>query len=306
MLEQPCSFVDRPRCELCGGGEKKILVSYRFDGPEIGPFLERFYGGRVPLRMLAGAPYEIARCLGCGFAWQTHVVGDQCAALLYSKWISSEESLDKKRFGDTSLFEKYATEAREIASLVGKRPHETDVLDFGMGWGYWCRMAAAFGYRTFGYEYSEERRQHARTLGVSVLDAAAGIGAMRFDFINAEQVFEHVVDPVGVLRSLVSSLRPGGSMRIAVPNADGPLSRLERGPVLPPEKAVQPLEHINCFTRGTLEALGVAAGLTCLGSREPAKQESVRSRVSLRLRALLGRNLPQGGTGLYFRHPGGR
>jgi 2-polyprenyl-3-methyl-5-hydroxy-6-metoxy-1,4-benzoquinol methylase len=255
--------------------------------------------------MLAGEPYEIARCLGCGFAWQTHVVGDECAGLLYSKWISSEESLDKKRFGDVSLFEKYASEAREIASLVGKRPHETDVLDFGMGWGYWCRMAAAFGYRTFGYEYSKERREHARTLGVSVLDSVAEIGSMRFDFINAEQVFEHVVDPVNVLRSLVRSLRPGGSMRIAVPNADGPLSRLERGPALPPEKALQPLEHINCFTRRTLEALGVAAGLTCLGSCEPAKQESIRSRVSLRLRGFFGRSPLQGGTGLYFRKQGG-
>jgi 2-polyprenyl-3-methyl-5-hydroxy-6-metoxy-1,4-benzoquinol methylase len=91
--------------------------------------------------------------------------------------------------------------------------------------------------------------------------------ADRFHFINTEQVFEHLVDPMAELLRLASALRPGGLVRISVPNGTAVESRLSN-PDWNAAKgsprslnAVAPLEHINCFNHRSLETLGVRAGL---------------------------------------------
>lgn len=43
------------------------------------------------------------------------------------------------------------------------------------------------------------------------------MGDGKFDFINAEQVMEHVTDGVDVMGRLAAGLRPGGMLKISVP-----------------------------------------------------------------------------------------
>jgi len=55
-------------------------------------------------------------------------------------------------------------------------------------------MAAAFGCQASGPELTRKQADHARRAGVAVLTIDE-LPDARFDFINTEQVFEHLVDP---------------------------------------------------------------------------------------------------------------
>ena len=91
----------------------------------------------------------------------------------------------------------------------GDPPSAISVLDFGSGWGRWPRMAAAFGCQAYGADLSSDQTTWAEAQGVTMLDPEQ-LPAGRFHFVNTEQVFEHLVDPLGTVR---------GSRRRCVPTA---------------------------------------------------------------------------------------
>jgi 2-polyprenyl-3-methyl-5-hydroxy-6-metoxy-1,4-benzoquinol methylase len=293
-------FVTRTTCELCGAARSRTLLARQMTDPAVWEFLEAYYEGRIPKTALDGAEYRVMFCEECGFVWQGEVLAADAMRVLYREWISAEASLNKKRFGAAALFSDYASQARRIAELIGKPPHETDVLDFGMGWGYWCRMAQAFGYRVTGLEVADDRRAHAQSMGIRAIDTLPGGDGGHFDFINAEQVFEHITDPIGTARQLGRTLRPRGALRIAVPDAAPAIRDLAHPGWKARKDALHPLEHINGFTHETLVRLGKAAGLH---AEEPAADTRGLRRF---LPALVGRlsRPPLSGTCLLFRKAG--
>lgn len=301
MTARNGSFVTRAACELCGAARSRSLLARPMSDPSVWEFLENYYQGRIAKTAVDGAEYRIMLCEECGFAWQGEVLGAEAMRVLYGEWISAEDSLNKKRFGAAALFGDYASQAGRIAALIGKPPHETDVLDFGMGWGYWCRMAQAFGYRVTGLEVAEDRRAHAQSMGIRVVDTLPGGSGGHFDFINAEQVFEHITDPLGTARALSRVLRPRGVVRVAVPDAAAAIRGLADPGWKARKDALHPLEHINGFTHETLVRLGETAGLNV---EEPAP--AVRGLRGV-LPALAGRLMsrpPRSGTCLFFRKAG--
>jgi SAM-dependent methyltransferase len=127
-------------------------------------------------------------------------------------------------------------------------------------------MTRAFGAVAWGTELSPARRDYCLQLGIEVVaDDALPDGG--FDFINADQVFEHLPQPRETLGLLVKKLRPGGILRIAVPNGLGierALRRFDRElarPVLGALNPVAPLEHLNCFRTRALVRLAASHGL---------------------------------------------
>lgn len=151
-----------------------------------------------------------------------------------------------------------------MLALLGPLSAPPKVLDFGLGWGDWCKMAAAYGCESFGVELSREKVEHARSVGIKVV-ALEDLPPNHFDYINMEQVLEHLTEPWAVVHRLVSSLKPGGLMHIAVPNGNDVLNHVckitwsmqERTATM----AIHPLEHLNCFSYRALVNLGHRAGL---------------------------------------------
>lgn len=308
-------FVHRQKCELCGSSASKIILSKKMTDPEILSFLEEYYEGRVDKVVLDGIDYAIAKCQECEFVWQAWVLNEDMMYVLYEKWISAEQSLNKKKFGEMPLFKKYANEAITISSLISKSPHQIDVLDFGMGWGYWANMAKAFGYNVVGLELSQERVRYAKQMGIEVIDSLDENKAHKFDFINTHHVFEHIIEPLKVLKYLNKKLKNNGVIRISVPNGTETLEALTRPDWKASKDALHPLEHINCFTHITLKRLGKNAGLSFIEIPSPIILESRKKRL-INLFAVLGDRFRSGssksgssksdsfknrGTALYFR-----
>jgi 2-polyprenyl-3-methyl-5-hydroxy-6-metoxy-1,4-benzoquinol methylase len=303
MLEavsENVTFETRSACELCGDHRRSVLFTKSFTDPIIWKFLESYYQGRIPKSILVGGKYELVKCNGCEFIWQTQILNDQGMHKLYSEWISSEESLRKKKCADISMYSGYAREVEAIPFLVERHcPAEITVLDYGMGWGYWCLMAKAFGFNVMGLELSIERASFATGNGIKVLGGLKQLTPGSIDFINAEQVFEHIPKPREALDVLVQCLVEGGVIRISVPDGRW-VERKATSPSWKPAKdAAHPLEHINIFTHQSLRKLGQFSGLQVIA---PPFLLGGRRGLESYIRAFLGKYYRQyGGTLLYFR-----
>lgn len=265
-MEQNQSFMSRTDCEICGSETCNTLFSCQFTEDPTSSFLRAFYSDRVDLQRLAGGLFEVAKCQQCGFIWQKYVLGQRLMLKLYEEWIAPDEAHDRALDQPISKSFQLAQEAALIGLFFGTPPREIEVLDFGMGWGSWCLMAKAFGYQAWGTELSQKRILYAKEQGIDVM-SWEDIGDHKFHFINAEQVFEHISQPLETLRYLVNSLNPGGLIHLSVPDGRNIERKLARGDWMAPKGSawslnpVSPLEHINCFTHASLTQMANRVGL---------------------------------------------
>lgn len=260
MIDQAIEFYQREHCPGCASNDFSTLYQLDYSDQRLKAFIESFYRKRVDYRLLEDQVYEISQCSRCGLLFQRYVLNDAGQAALYGDWVDNPKSLKKKRHAKSKLYRQYAGQLETISRLLTRSPGQVDILEFGMGWGYWSRMAKAFGYRVRGLELSPERVEHARELGIEVIHQLPAPGPA-FDFIYANQVFEHLEAPLQTLTELTQRLKPGGIVYIRVPDARGIEQALGKKGWQETMDAIHPLEHINAFTRRSLCAMAAGAGL---------------------------------------------
>ncbi|MGH9247590.1 MAG: class I SAM-dependent methyltransferase [Acidimicrobiales bacterium] len=261
-------FVERQRCPACGGADFHELYRCPYDRPPIRSVLERRYApfGPVDLSPLDGTDYVLAECQTCRLIFQQFIPDDDLMTLVYERWQPPEVSLEHKERNALASRGRNALEVMSVIDYFGGDAIRITVLDFGMGWGNWCRVAQAFGCETYGAEVSAARIDHAAAFGISAMTPERAADHT-YDFINTEQVFEHLVDPLGTARLLAGTLKPNGVLKISVPNGHRVRRNLALGAWSAPKKslrtlnAVSPLQHINCFVHQSLVALGEQASL---------------------------------------------
>ena len=262
-------FVIREQCPACAFKAMKHLYQLPFDAPQITNYLTSFYGkqGGVELEYLRGADYQLCECEQCGCIFQREILNDILMGRLYESWIDPQKLFDQHiREDDLNYFSYYAQEIMQIAAFFHTTPSTLKFMDFGMGWGKWALMAKAFGCKSYGAELSAERIAYAESNGIKVLQWDEMKG-QDFDFINTEQVFEHISEPLLTLKHLAGALKPTGMVKISVPTANDIDRRLKRMDWTAPKKAkdslnpVAPLEHINCYRRRSLVQMAAKAGL---------------------------------------------
>src|ERR1700674_1737444 len=262
-------FIERDKCPCCVSHRIKKLYERGFDRSPIKEYLDEFYNprGGVEIDYLKGAVYSLCECEDCGLIFQRDILNDALMERLYEHWIDPSKVLQCHLHGDfPDLYASHAQEVMQIIAYCGKPPFTLQFLDFGMGWGEWALMAKGFGCDAYGLELSVSRIDYARCMGVKVL-AGNEISALRFDFINTEQVFEHIPTPLVTLMELKKLLKPDGILKISVPsgwNIDKRLRLMDWKSSKPSRKSlnpVAPLEHINCFQRRSIAKMASIAGL---------------------------------------------
>lgn len=95
------------------------------------------------------------------------------------------------------------------------------LLDVGSATGYFLAAARAQGFDVEGIELSSWAAERARgELGVPVTVGEVGDldATPRFDVVTMWHSLEHTRDPVGVIRSVHTLLREGGTVVIELPN----------------------------------------------------------------------------------------
>ena len=142
------------------------------------------------------------------------------------------------------------------------------VLDFGCNWGKWASMALAHGCEVYGVEVNRQAAAFCARRGIQMVSAEQ-LAELRFDFINVDQVMEHLSDPLKVEQQLSRCLKPGGFLKMSTPNnprLPRQLARAQRtgdNGVLAPQvlDSLLPLEHVNLFNEHSLRNLARAVGL---------------------------------------------
>ncbi len=260
MINSSTEFYQRKICPGCESSDNKPVYRLAYADDRLKSFITDFYQGRVNFDLLCDQTYQINKCHHCGLLFQAHVLNLRGQAMLYDEWVDNQKSLHKKQWAKNKLFQQYAGQLQTIGRLFARLPNQVELLDFGMGWGYWSRMAMAFGFHVQGLELSSERVEHARRLGIEVIGELPEPGP-RFDFINANQVFEHLDQPLQVLNHLSKRLKPQGVIYLRVPDGRSVEKMLSRHGWQSELDAIHPLEHINCFTRQSLCAMAAGAGM---------------------------------------------
>jgi 2-polyprenyl-3-methyl-5-hydroxy-6-metoxy-1,4-benzoquinol methylase len=261
-------FERRKECPACASDIFRTLYQSQYDEPPVKEYLIDFYSpqGMVEFEYLSGATYILCECNVCGLIFQRDIPNETLMERLYEHWIDPKKVFSqhhKKVFSqhqkkdDLGYYSFYAQEIMQIISYFGREPSSLCFFDFGMGWGKWALMAKAFGCDSFGTELSLERVEYARSNGIKVIKWDE-IPQHRFDFINTEQVFEHIPEPLQTLRYLKTALKSNGILKVSVPTANNIHRRLKKMDWKAPKGSknslnpVAPLEHINCFRRASL------------------------------------------------------
>jgi predicted SAM-dependent methyltransferase len=254
-------FNDRARCELCGSKEFKTLLSVPFSDPRISMYIEEYYLGRIKVSDLGDNRYIVRQCLLCQFIWQGHVFDDEGLKYLYETAIDNDASLAKS---ESVIEGSLYSLGREVAYIEGffpgNRSGSISVLDYGMGWGHWARIAAAYGYDVTGVELSDRRLQMAQNMGLKTETTTHVLPDGSFHVIRAEQSLEHVPGFDVLWAEWQRLLSADGILMIGVPDGTGSAKILGSKSWHSKKGPTQPLEHVNTFTHKTLKRLAKKFG----------------------------------------------
>jgi 2-polyprenyl-3-methyl-5-hydroxy-6-metoxy-1,4-benzoquinol methylase len=261
-------FESRKECPACASDRFREIYHSRYDESPVKDYLLDFYlpQGMVEFEYLRDSSYRLCECENCGLIFQRDVPNDALMERLYEHWIDPGKALTRHQKESIGYHLFLEQEINKIIAYIRKDPSDLCVLDFGMGWGDWAFEARKIGCDSYGTELSVERIEFARSNGVKVL-MWDEIPDHCFDFINTEQVMEHLPDPLNTLRYLKSALKPDGTIKVSVPTANNIRQRLKnmdwkatrgsRNSLNP----VAPLEHLNFFSRDALLNMAAKAGM---------------------------------------------
>lgn len=262
-------LIARKECPVCGSKSFSTLYQNQYSSKTIKEYLLNFYNpqGMVELEYLEDAIYVLCECDKCKTIFQKYIPNSFLSERLYEHWIDPVIVYERRQKNDHfEYYTKYAQEIMQILCFLKKVPSDLKIFDFGMGWAKWALMVKSFGCDSYGTDLSHKRIKHAQKNGIKILKME-NLSQYQFDLINAEQVFEHLSDPLQTLKYLKSALKSDGIIKISVPTANNISSRLKIMDWKASVKSknslnpVAPLEHINFFRRNSLTVMANEAGM---------------------------------------------
>lgn len=188
---------------------------------------------------LAGIPVWYRRCSACGFVFSNHA--DTWSPAEFEARIYNEEyrRIDPDFAGARPRFF-----LERLQSLFGDRLRPLRILDYGAGDGALVDLMRGAGLDAVGYDpYS--RRPDFRQRPTS-----------RFDLVLAFEVFEHSVDPKGLVQDMAQLLDPQGLLLFSTTLNDGrPLFPRLAWPYAAPRNG-----HFSLYSAHSLDVLFAGVG----------------------------------------------
>ena len=254
-------FDQRTNCPVCNNLKTTNIFKKPFKDLKIKKFLDDYYQNKIPDQILEETEYSIEKCLKCTTLYQKYIFNDEQMFHLYEKWISKEQSLRKKSTSEISTFTRYVNELEKVCKYLHKKPNEIDILEYGMGWGYWSNIAKALNFNVKGFEISKSRIINAKKKQIETINDLKKLKENKFDFIYSFAVFEHIPNPKETLELLKNLLKDNGLIYIYVPNGLFIERTFKDKNWKATKNQLHPLEHINCFNRKSLNVLCRESGL---------------------------------------------
>jgi SAM-dependent methyltransferase len=194
--------------------------------------------------------YDLVRCVACSTLF-TDARNAPCASELYPAFSQSADGVAAASNKAAGGFLRKRVSVAQSVSRSGRS------LDFGAGNGAFARAMHAARFESVGLEPfslgAPSTSPGLTLLRAPLADVADELG--QFDVITMWHVFEHLDNPVEVLRQLAGHLTPTGAFVISVPNERSWQRRVFRRSWF----HLDPPRHLIHFDASTLaEVLGRA------------------------------------------------
>lgn len=243
-------------CPLCGSNEQRSLFT------------------DVNRREGLALSCTLVECKDCGMSYVNPAPSGASLTTLYGEGLVDPVSEDVAAVQPVANRPPPASRLRatlhQVNGLFRGHPHDwpeepgrgRSLLDFGCHNGEKLTFWYQRGWRVSGVDLNQpaiaaarKRFPEGRFWCGDVLEMAIG---ERFDVIRVDNVIEHLLDPLAYLAALVALLKPGGRLRVFVPNLSSLSARL-----LGRYSYVfwMPF-HVNLFTSRTLHRTLERTGLS--------------------------------------------
>lgn len=170
---------------------------------------------RVGERDFMQEPYSVRECTSCRLLYKTRTLSATDFADYYTQ-------IDFRRWAPPDL---YPTE-RAVLQILRALPPGSRILDFGCSSG---RLLASLGgsYQRFGHEINEAAIAEAKAKGITVLSAEELETAISssYDAVVMIDVFEHLQQPLELLKKLGKLLKVDGWLIVVTGDGDVKLCR---------------------------------------------------------------------------------
>jgi SAM-dependent methyltransferase len=208
--------------------------------------------------------YDIIDCSECGFVHITPIPSDEKLSEIYKEEYYTEEKpcfIDYQK-EDMQWWTSVYNDRYDFfeSVLESGRRH---ILDIGCGPGYFLKRGVERGWDCFGVEPSRAAAEHAKQLGLDVVNsmlADAGLTESSFDAIHCSEVLEHIPNPLAFLVKASELLKDGGVICCVVPNDYNPIQDILREKLDYKPYWLAPPHHINYFTPDTMARILEKAG----------------------------------------------
>ncbi len=254
-------MIQRLRCPICQQSTQTI-----FSRPFHLPQLQRMIARSGLADLLVERSYDVRACRACDSYFQSWVMEENELANWYSP--PADDSVFLQAIAKQKLhwFAHMIEEILVFRQLCPERAPA--VLDFGCNWGKWASAALALGCNVYGVDVNRAAAGFCAQRGIKMIGFDQ-LGRSQFDFINVDQVLEHLSDPRSVTRQLAACLKPGAFIKMSTPgNARLPktleAAQHSGNDAVLNERTIDslfPLEHVNLFSRRGLLNLGEKVGL---------------------------------------------
>lgn len=224
---------------------------------------------------LSSEPEEKAELTTIGFHWEpkTH-------HLRISNFKTPDYYLDylMTTTYSSTMQELQANQAQKLSELrAEKRLPGCSFVEIGCGDGSFLKHASRYFEKVLGIEPSERFAQEAEGAGFEVLKTYVGENQIpteaKFDAFASRQVFEHLPDPLGVLKGVAKMLNSGAIGLIEVPNGYRALRNSRFYEFFP--------DHVNYFSVISLVSLAAEAGFSVLECKESFNSDYLELWVEL-------------------------
>lgn len=261
------AFNKTHNCKICNR-EGVYFYDEQFLSPRLTKYFIDYYGEekfKLFINKLEGINFILLKCDNCKFIWQKNSPDDKFSYLLYEKLIDSDKSLEKSKL--KFVKDKFRV-SHEINLLFHKfKKQKINILDFGAGWGHWLLSGDKNKYNPYAFELSDKRKNFLKKMEINVIDFD-NINNYKncFHFIRLDQVLEHLDNFNHIFKILKKLARKDCIFFISVPDGSNLLKdpyniKIQKGPI-------QPLEHLNCFSRFSLEKLILRENFQIMGLKE--------------------------------------
>lgn len=304
-IDKSALIINRQSCPVCQSKNRTILFSAKHDSPRFIDFIkfEAYFGETFYNAYNNDAAkellYEIAECNNCHFIYLTEVLSDMGMGLLYNEWLDKE--MLKVHYSKLP-YSPYQENMLGILKKHFRKKQQPNLMDFGAGYGNFVAMSVKKDFKTYAFDLSSDKNDFMDSMGVTIINDLAKYKNY-FNVIWVNQVFEHVSDPLTIVKQLKESLTDDGLIYIAVPDCSNIKKILsQKGLSHDLFRLLSPHQHINAFTNNTLQLLGTNSGLQPLGLADYFKLYNTKLNFA-ELKILVKKTIKNSGasTGLLFK-----